>query len=418
MFSMLESSAPEPEDEFPDDLTPRPLEDLLDDRDMPPPPMIQITPLSLNSIWDSDMVMKYTDDVTGRKKWRCGHCGQEWFEHNATKALGHVVGIVKDIKSCKGVIAPRYKEAYINLYRTKYDTKAFQRQTIAKLNASLDTTDLRTISTLSERGKKRGVSLEVLDVTDSSPITNSVTTASLSSASNKKRKGTLQTLLSSQFHSSVGVRSHPDAVRAANVAFAHFISANSLAFRLGECILLRRFVRAVQQCGPEYKPPDRMEVGGKLLDATFESYYREEVSKLFEDPDMYSISVYGDGATIKTTPLINVLACSPGNPACVLDVIDCSAHMSKGGRKDARFIATEMLQVLRTLENIKKHSVTQIMFDGASNVQKAGAIISQHYPCAVVEHGAEHVVSLIVEKLMVMPCLREYGKLCKVVSFS
>ena len=151
---MLESSAPEPKDKFPDDLTPRPLEDLLDDRDMPPPPMIQITPLSLNSIWDSDMVMKYTDDVTGRKKWRCGHCGQEWFEHNATKALGHVVGIVKDIKSCKGVIAPRYKEAYINLYRTKYDTKAFQCQTIAKLNASLDTTDLRTISTLSKRGKK------------------------------------------------------------------------------------------------------------------------------------------------------------------------------------------------------------------------------------------------------------------------
>ena len=144
------------------------------------------------------------------------------------KALGHVVGIVKDIKSCKGVIAPRYKEAYINLYRTKYDTKAFQRQTIAKLNASLDTTDLRTISTLSERGKKRGVSLEVLDVTDSSPITNSVTTASLSSASNKKQKGTLQTLLSSQFHSSVGVRSHPDAVRAANVAFAHFILHSGL----------------------------------------------------------------------------------------------------------------------------------------------------------------------------------------------
>ena len=97
-----------------------------------------------------------------------------------------------------------------------------------------------------------------------------------------------------------------------------------------------------------------MEVGGKLLDATFETYYHEEVTKLFEEPDLYSISVYGDGATIKTTPLINVLACSPGNPACVLDVIDCTAHMSKGERKDARFIATEMLQVLRNLENIKK----------------------------------------------------------------
>jgi hypothetical protein len=133
-------------------------------------------------------------------------------------------------------------------------------------------------------------------------------------------------------------------------------------------------------------PPDCMEVGRKLLDATFETYYHEEATKHFEEPDLYSILVYRDRATIKTRPLINVLACSPGNPAHVLDVIDCTIHMSEGGRKDARFIATEMLQVLCNLENIKKGSVTQIMFGGASNIQKASAIISQHYLCAIVEH--------------------------------
>jgi len=37
MVSMLESSPPDPEDDFPDDLTPRPLEDLVDDGEMPPP---------------------------------------------------------------------------------------------------------------------------------------------------------------------------------------------------------------------------------------------------------------------------------------------------------------------------------------------------------------------------------------------
>ena len=83
-------------------------------------------------------------------------------------------------------------------------------------------------------------------------------------------------------------------------------------------------------------------VSWKLLDATFESYYHEEAGKLFEDPDLYSISVYGDGATIKTTPLINVLACSPSNPACVLDVVDCTTHISEGGQKDVQFIALEM----------------------------------------------------------------------------
>ena len=113
---------------------------------------------------------------------------------------------------------------------------------------------------------------------------------------------------------------------------------------------------------------------------------------------LYGISVYGDGATIKTTPLINILASSPGNPACVLDVIDCSNHMSEGGKKDAKYIATEMLKVIAKIENLAKRSIITIMFDGASNVQKAGEIMRQHCPSATVEHGAEHVVSLIVEK--------------------
>jgi len=48
--------------------------------------------------------------------------------------------------------------------------------------------------------------------------------------------------------------------------------------------------------------------------------------------------------------------------------------------------------------------------------KKPCARIAQHYPCAVVEHRAEHAVSLIIEKLMLFACLQEYGKLCKVVS--
>ncbi len=77
-----------------------------------------------------------------------------------------------------------------------------------------------------------------------------------------------------------------------------------------------------------------------MLNAMYDSYYEEEVAKLLDDVKLYGISVYGDGATIKTTPLINILACSPGKPACVLDVIDCSNHMSEGGKKDAKYIAT------------------------------------------------------------------------------
>jgi hypothetical protein len=90
--------------------------------------------------------------------------------------------------------------------------------------------------------------------------------------------------------------------------------------------------------------------------------------------------------------------------------------MSKGGKKDAKYIATEMLKVIAKIEILAKRCIITIMFVGASNVQKAGEIMRQHCPSATVEHGAEHVVSLIVEKFIMMPCFGEVAKFCKFVS--
>jgi len=84
----------------------------------------------------------------------------------------------------------------------------------------------------------------------------------------------------------------------------------------------------VQNFGSDYNPPLKDGVGGVLLNATFESYYEEELTKLLDDVKLYGLSIYGDGATIKTTQFINVLAYSPGNPSCVLDVIDCMKYES------------------------------------------------------------------------------------------
>ena len=149
--------------------------------------------------------------------------------------------------------------------------------------------------------------------------------------------------------------------------------------------------------------PLKDKVGG-VLNITSESYHEEELTKLLDDVNLYSLSIYGEGATIKTKPFINVLACSPGNPACVLDVIDCMNHMSEGWKKDAKFIAIETLKVICKIDRIPTKSIIQIMFHRASNIQQAGEIMRQHFSSAIVEHGAEHVVSLVVEKFVSLPC--------------
>ena len=57
------------------------------------------------------------------------------------------------------------------------------------------------------------------------------------------------------------------------------------------------------------------------------------------------------------------------------------------------YIAGLFLEHLKELDP-KKELVDAVYFDGASNVQRAGNILSIHYKKITVLHGAEHVVSL------------------------
>ena len=135
----------------------------------------------------------------------------------------------------------------------------------------------------------------------------------------------------------------------------------------------------MQQCGTDFKPPSRYEIGGDLLDATYSSYYEEEKGRLMQESKIFGASLYGDGTTIKGTPMINVLASTPSNPSFVIYVIDCTEHMQAGGKKYAKYIALEMLALMNRVDP-GKTIFNHIMFDGASNVQKAGLIMEQHFP--------------------------------------
>jgi hypothetical protein len=251
----------------------------------------------------------------------------------------------------------------------------------------------------------------IINLTES-PMTNSASTYMSSFSAkriNSSNRATFQTTLAGMSQAT-----SKEAELRANVSIAHWILANNRPHNTSEDPLFTRMLKHIQQCGSSYKPPTRYEIGGTLLDSTFETYYEEELKKLMEDIYIYGASIYGDGATVKGTPLINVMASSPNNPACVLDVIDCTGHQQAGGKKDAKFISQEMLKFMVKIDP-KKQYFTQILFDGASNVQKAGQCMAQHYPRAEVNHGAEHVVALVMEKFVNLTPLKEYSKFAKMV---
>jgi hypothetical protein len=111
-----------------------------------------------------------------------------------------------------------------------------------------------------------------------------------------------------------------------------------------------------------------------------------------KDAELYGMCLLGDGATIRGMPLMNVLVSTP-SASSVLDIIDCTEHLEEGGKKDAKYIASIFEEHIQSLDPMGVH-LNAILFDGASNVQKAGRAIEAKYPQVSVLHGVEHVISL------------------------
>lgn len=137
---------------------------------------------------------------------------------------------------------------------------------------------------------------------------------------------------------------------------------------------------------------------------------------LTEDIDVFGVSVYGDGATVRRMPLLNLMAAGVHNPQAVLDVVDCTERLQEGGKKDGEYVANLFLHHIQKLEYDKKKQVRGVVdlafFDGASNMQKAGAIMAAKFPRITCIQGAEHVVSLFfndIFKVSVRTVAKRFG---------
>ncbi len=164
-----------------------------------------------------------------------------------------------------------------------------------------------------------------------------------------------------------------------------------------------------------YKPPNQYEMSGDLLEANYVAYQSDQMTKLLMNVDIFGLGIFGDGTTIVKVPMMNILACLAGNSSCVLDVVDCSDHVAKGNKKDAFFICQQMLPHMQKIDP-EKTLFDLIAFDGAANVQKAGALMEQHFPRCTVIVGIEHAVLLLFGKLMAVRPMLEMCNFAKLVS--
>jgi hypothetical protein len=116
---------------------------------------------------------------------------------------------------------------------------------------------------------------------------------------------------------------------------------------------------------------------------------------------IFGVTIYGDGATITNTPLINILVASPNNPSVLLEIVDCTSQMAIGGKKDATYLASVVRPYITAIDahgntRHQKHQavVDLFQYNGANNVQLSSRILARHHPRITICHGAEHAISL------------------------
>jgi hypothetical protein len=97
--------------------------------------------------------------------------------------------------------------------------------------------------------------------------------------------------------------------------------------------------------------PDRHDIAGKYPDALYVAHWKEQMKTLLLEARVFGITVFGDGATIKTVPLVNVLASCVNNPCALLEITDCTAHLAEGGKKDEKYVAKIIMPLIQLMES-------------------------------------------------------------------
>ena len=178
------------------------------------------------------------------------------------------------------------------------------------------------------------------------------------------------------------------------MAIADLIHSCGLPFSLASHHKFKVLLNNAKNATSNFTPPGRNRVGGDLLDLNYQLYKTEMNKLLMKEADVYGITFFGDAATVKKAPLINILAASAHLKVGCLRIVDCSGHLESNGQKDASYIAELFLPHITEAEESAPQCTDLVIFDGASNVQKAGLLLEAKFPHVSVLHGAEHVISL------------------------
>jgi hypothetical protein len=333
-------------------------------------------------------------DSKGQKQWKCLWCGLTYQTWNATKALSHVNKIKRsDISRCKShAIDAAHREVYSRLYEKTSARKTAQQ----KANDSKKRMSEEYIAGAGEayaatkKKKPSPFASFPTPVTEDSSPAHQIQTQLKFAHDDTKEKRVSPRLYQQKLTDAVD----PQAESQLTMAIADLIHSCGLPFSLASHHKFHRVLSLAKLVTKKYVPPGRNKVAGELLDLNYDLYIKNTYDLLMKEADVYGLTFFGDAATVKKTPLINILASSVHLPVGCLRIVDCTGHLQANGRKDAAYISELFVPHIVEMEKTSPKCTDLVIFDGASNVQKAGQLLEAKFPNISVMHGAEHVISL------------------------
>ena len=340
------------------------------------------------------MLMIQFIDCKGQKQWKCLWCGLTYQTWNATKALSHVNKIKRsDISRCKSrAIDAEHRAVYQRLYLSSTARKNAQQKAIDSKKRMSDEyiAGAAEAYTATKKKKPSPLSTAPTPISEDNSPANQIQTQLNFGTDETQEKRVSPRLYQQKLVDVVD----PQAENQLTMAIADLIHSCGLPFSLASHHKFHRVLSLAKLVTKKYVPPGRNKVAGELLDLNYDLYIKSTFELLTKEADVYGLTFFGDAATVKKTPLINILASSVHLPVGCLRIVDCTGHLQANGKKDAAYISQLFVPVILEMENSTPKCTDLVIFDGASNVQKAGQLLEAKFPHISVIHGAEHVISL------------------------
>ena len=344
-------------------------------------------PEVFNSIWDCPMIQKTTIE-DGSRGWKCGYCGSEFRHYNASKCTAHVAKVKgMNVRMCTGNVPEEHLATFRRMIERSQDRKAKLKADSNAFQSQQDRHDSAALSIRLARksSKKRRAAAKKAATTEAA---SDFIAGWLQSSKGKQSSDRPMV----QMKLSTGLP-NPEGNEKAVTQVARFLIDTGKPLWTVDDQLFCRMCLAFRAVGRDFRFPTRQQLTDEFLPAHAEARLVSFYQRLGFEAEIFGIALFGDGATIKRMPLINILASGGNCPSGLLEIVDCSKHMADGGKKTAEYVSGLMKP---HVEKVGRNYVDLFIFDGAANVQKAGKLMAIDYPRTSCIHGGEHLVSLFL----------------------